>query len=233
MKKKVAKKNSLNSKLSKNIIEGAKEFKVKVMPSSVMFQLHHDPKHLGFLFARHKIVGKLLSGKNNVLEIGCQDGFGTYLMSKYVGKITAIDIEKKHIDEAKKIWKEFSHSIDFQNIDITKSKYLGAFDSIYMLDVFEHISPRKSDQFLKAVIRHMRDNALLVVGMPTKESQKYASKLSKLGHVNLFSIFEARKYFSKFFDNVLVFGMNDEMINLNFEPLNHYMICICTGHKKL
>lgn len=233
MRKKDSEENSLNSKLSRKIIEGAKEFKVKELPSSVMFQLHNDPKHLGFLLARHKVVGKLLSGKDNVLEIGCQDGFGTYLVSKYVEKITAIDIEKKHIVEAKKVWKEFAHRIKFQNIDITKSKYLGSFDSIYMLDVFEHISPRKSTSFLKAIIRHMSDNALLIVGMPTKESQIYASKLSKLGHVNLFSIFEARKYFNEFFDNVLVFGMNDEMINLNFEPLNHYMICICIGPKKL
>ena len=233
MKKKLVRQSSINTKLTNKIIKGAKEFKVKELPSSVMFQVRNDPKHLGFLLARHKVVGKLLRGKNNVLEIGCQDGFGTYLISEYVEKITAIDIEKQHIDEAKKVWKDYANKIDFRNLDITKSNYLGKFDSAYMLDVFEHISPRNSNKFMKSIIRHMSRDALLIVGMPTKESQIYASKLSKLGHINLFSIFEARKYFYKFFDNVLVFGMNDEMLNLNFEPLNHYMICICTGPKSI
>jgi 2-polyprenyl-3-methyl-5-hydroxy-6-metoxy-1,4-benzoquinol methylase len=231
MKKKLVRQSSINTKLTNKIIKGAKEFKVKELSSSVMFQLHNDPKHLGFLFARHKVVGKILRGKNNVLEIGCQDGFGTYLISEYVDKITAIDIEKQHIDEAKKVWKDYAYKIDFQNLDITKSNNLGKFDSVYMLDVFEHISPRDSNKFLKSIIRHMSRDALLIVGMPTKESQIYASKLSKLGHINLFSIFEARRYFYNFFDNVLVFGMNDEMLNLNFEPLNHYMILICIGPK--
>jgi 2-polyprenyl-3-methyl-5-hydroxy-6-metoxy-1,4-benzoquinol methylase len=232
MKIRNTKRDNLNARLTQEIIQGAKKFKIKEFPSSVRFQLANDPKHLGFLFARHKIVGKLLRDKKRILEVGCQDGFGTYLVSQYVDSITGIDIEEKHIKEAKKIWKNYL-KIQFLNLDITKKNNLGKFDSIFMLDVFEHISPLKSNKFLQSVIGHMSDNAMLIVGMPTKESQVYASKLSKLGHINLFTIFEAKLFFDKFFKNVLIFGMNDENLNLNFEPLNHYMMIIGIGPKDL
>lgn len=221
-----------NHELSLEIINSAKAFQLSRIPSSVAHQLATDPKHLGFQIARHKIVGKILNGKKQVLEIGCQDGFGTYIVSKNVERILAIDIESNHIEEAQTLWHEYKSEFEFLLGDITQLDLENKeFEACYMMDVFEHIAPEKSDDFLQAVIKNLSRTAIVVIGMPTKESQEFASEFSKLGHVNLFTISEARNYFAKFFEYVFIFGMNDEMINLNFEPLNHYMIAILAGIK--
>ena len=51
-----------------------------------------DPKHLLFLLARYKFCSKLLAGKNNVLEVGCGDSFGTAIVLQTVKKVHGIDI---------------------------------------------------------------------------------------------------------------------------------------------
>jgi 2-polyprenyl-3-methyl-5-hydroxy-6-metoxy-1,4-benzoquinol methylase len=222
----------VNHELSLEIINSAKGFKLSRIPSSVAHQLATDPKHLGFQIARHKIVGKILNGKKQVLEIGCQDGFGTYIVSKNVERILAVDIESNHIEEAQTLWHEYKSEFEFLQGDITQLDLeYKEFEACYMMDVFEHIDPKESDIFLQAVIKNLSRTGIVVIGMPTKESQKFASEFSKLGHVNLFTISEAKSYFAKFFEYVFIFGMNDEMINLNYEPLNQYMIAILAGIK--
>ncbi len=225
----------INKKLSNSIIASAKDFTLRKLPSSVLHHLKTDPKHLGFFCARHKIVGKLLKGRKSVLEVGCQDGFGTFLVSQYVEKILAIDIESNHIKEAKNIWKKFSDRITFESGDILKNKLpRSGFDAAYMLDCFEHIDPAEADAFTEKIIEYLdEDRGILIVGMPTKESQIFASQLSRLGHINMFEINEAKVFFEKYFNFVIVLGMNDEMINLNFEKLNHYMIVIASGIKNV
>ncbi|HUP77280.1 MAG TPA: hypothetical protein VM260_01875, partial [Pirellula sp.] len=52
-----------------------------------------DPRHLGFLLARYKVVAKLLSGKSRVLEIGCGDGFAINVVLQEVGSVHAVDFD--------------------------------------------------------------------------------------------------------------------------------------------
>ena len=40
---------------------------------------HDDPKRLVFTLARYKFVAKMFSGKSEVAEIGCGDGFDAIL----------------------------------------------------------------------------------------------------------------------------------------------------------
>jgi hypothetical protein len=44
-----------------------------VMNNAVWYE---DPKRLVFTLARYKFVAKMMSGKKQVAEIGCGDGFG-------------------------------------------------------------------------------------------------------------------------------------------------------------
>ena len=43
-----------------------------------------DPKRLVFLLSRYKFASKIIQGKNNVLEIGCGDVFGSQLLTQTV-----------------------------------------------------------------------------------------------------------------------------------------------------
>ena len=67
--------------------------------------------------------------------------------------------------------------------------------------------------------------------MPSLESQKFASTQSKIGHVNCKSGKDLKGFFSKYFSNVFLFSMNDEVLHTGFEQMSHYLFVICTNKK--
>ena len=74
-------------------------------------------------------------------------------------------------------------------------------------------------------------NGVLILGIPSIESQKYASKISKEGHVNCKSADEFSKILETYFNNVFMFSMNDEVIHTGFGKMAHYLIAICCYKK--
>ena len=58
------------------------------------------------------------------------------------------------------------------------------FDGVFSLDVLEHIQKNKEKLFINNSIYNLKKNGYMIVGMPSLESQKYASYKSKKGHIN-------------------------------------------------
>ena len=79
--------------------------------------------------------------------------------------------------------------------------------------------------------RYFSSHSGVICGMPSLESQPYASELSRAGHVNCKTEEQLRQTLGKFFRNVLLFGMNDETLHTGFGPMCHYRLAICTGAK--
>jgi len=67
--------------------------------------------------------------------------------------------------------------------------------------------------------------------MPSLESQKYASKLSRIGHVNCKTKNELKNFLYRHFNNVYLFSMNDEVVHTGFDQMSHYIIAISTSAK--
>lgn len=193
------------------------------------FTFRNDPKRLTFFLSRYKFVLKMLDGFNDVLEIGCGDGFGTSLVASGVNNIVAIDFDPIFIENAKNLRKE-RKNIDFIVHDILKAPLSKEFDAVYSLDVLEHID--KEELFMKNLVLSLKDDGVAIIGMPSLESQKYASKESKEGHINCKSGDEFKQFCSKYFKNVFLFSMNDEVVHTGFYPMAHYLIILATCPKK-
>ena len=189
-----------------------------------------DPKHFLFSLSRYKFVSKIFHNFKNVLEIGCGDGFYSTVVKQSVKKLTCIDFDPVFINDAKeknnKKWK-----IKFVEHNIIKKKFKGLYDGVYSLDVFEHIKKKNEKTFIKNSISGLRKNGVYILGIPSLESQRYASKTSKLGHVNCKSGNDFQKLLKKFFHNVFLFSMNDEVVHTGFVKMAHYIICICCVKK--
>jgi 16S rRNA A1518/A1519 N6-dimethyltransferase RsmA/KsgA/DIM1 with predicted DNA glycosylase/AP lyase activity len=54
-----------------------------------------------FVLSRYKFVSKLMAGRQNVLEIGCADAFGTRIVRQAVPKVTATDIDPIFIEDCR------------------------------------------------------------------------------------------------------------------------------------
>lgn len=189
-----------------------------------------DPKRLVFTLSRYKFVSKMFDGFNNVLEVGCGDGFASRIVRASVNSLTGIDIEREFIDDAISRLDE-NLPIEFKVHNILERPFDGIFDGIYSLDVLEHISPSMQDMYLENVLRSLSDDGVFIVGMPSIESQEYASGKGNNGHINCQSGSDLRGSLKEYFKNVFLFSMNDEVVHTGYEKMAHYILCVCTSKK--
>jgi 2-polyprenyl-3-methyl-5-hydroxy-6-metoxy-1,4-benzoquinol methylase len=188
-----------------------------------------DPRRVLFVLSRYKFVAKMLSGKDRVLEIGCADAFGTRLVSQEVGSVTASDFDPLFLADAEERMKSDGWACPCRVHDILESPLAEDFDAAYSLDVFEHIAPEKEHLFLGNIARSVTKNGVAIIGSPSLQSQAYASKPSKEGHVNCKDGQELKKVMSRHFANVFLFSMNDEVVHTGYHPMAHYLIAIGAG----
>lgn len=184
-----------------------------------------DPKRLGIMLARYKWVGKMFAGYSSVLEVGCSDGFGARVVRQHVTSMDACDIDPKAIGEAQRNMSP-QWPIGFHLHEPGKPLCAHrAYRGVFALDVIEHIQPGDDEE---RFLREMRDAAAVaIIGTPSLESQVYASKLSKLGHVNCRSGEDLKSRLSKLWRNVFLFSMNDEVVHTGFTPMAHYLMALC------
>ena len=191
-----------------------------------------DPKHLLFNLSRYKFVAKMLAGCDTVLEVGCGDGFGSAIVAQSVGKLTALDLDHRFIEEIK-VSHPHAASIDFMAHDMLAGPMPGPmtperlFDAAFSLDVLEHIDSATETLFMQNIVSSLNDDAVCVIGMPSLESQRFASEISKQGHVNCKTAQELHALMTRFFRRVFIFSMNDEVVHTGFHPMAHYLLALC------
>ena len=189
-----------------------------------------DPRRLVFTLARYKFVSKMLSGKKSALEVGCGDAFASRIVKQEVDELTVIDFDPEFVTDVKERM-DASWPMNCAVHDMLSGPFAGSFDAIYSLDVLEHIVPAQEDLFLRNILASLNKHGVLVVGMPSLESQTYAAPQSKLGHVNCKSGKDFRACMERYFHNVFMFSMNDEVVHTGFYPMAHYLIAVCTELK--
>ncbi|MCG7537128.1 class I SAM-dependent methyltransferase [Pseudoalteromonas sp. OOF1S-7] len=187
-----------------------------------------DPKMLGFSASKHKFVGKMFNNYDKVLEVGCMDGFGSAIVSSFVKNLVSIDYYKLHLEQAEKNIAPHFPNIVFKGHDILDGPVDGGFDGAYSLDVLEHIDPAQEDLYMQNVVASLSDYGTFIVGMPSLESQVYASEENKFAHINCKSAPDLHAFLSKYFRNVYAFGMNDEVLHTGYSPMCQYIINICS-----
>tara|TARA_B100000929_G_C15476125_1_gene409574 strand:+ start:324 stop:998 length:675 start_codon:yes stop_codon:yes gene_type:complete len=216
--------------VNQELIEKEKELgldKFGLMTSNVWQQ---DPKRLIFTLARYKFVSKMLDGKKYVAEIGCGDGFGSRIVRQTVKNLHITDYDPYFIERFKEISSD-KWPITSQVHNILDEPLERKFNSIYSLDVFEHIEKKQEKLFIRNILESIYDDGVVILGTPSIESQKYASSGSKLGHVNCKSGKELKKLVENYFHNVFLFSMNDEVVHTGFEKMAHYLFVVCTGRR--
>jgi 2-polyprenyl-3-methyl-5-hydroxy-6-metoxy-1,4-benzoquinol methylase len=185
-----------------------------------------DPRQFFISLARYKFVAKIVSGKTNVLEIGCSDGFKSRLVKQEVKNLDLCDIDSHLIDNAKsnvsKKWKTkiFLH-------DFTEKPTVKKYNAIYLLDVLEHISPNIEKKFIKNIVKSLDKNGMLILGLPSLEFQKYSRPTSISGHINCKTAVQLKTLMEKFFHNVIIFSMNDEIVHTGFAKMSCYFFSLC------
>jgi 2-polyprenyl-3-methyl-5-hydroxy-6-metoxy-1,4-benzoquinol methylase len=191
---------------------------------------HDDPRRLVFTMARYKFVSKMFSGRKNVLEVGCGDGFCARIVRQEVGALTCTDYDPLFIKDMESrqdpAWK-----ITTKCHDMIAGPVEGRFDAAYSMDVLEHIPQEQENTFLENIKKSLTSSAAVIVGMPSLESQAYASPPSRAGHINCKTGTDFKALMERHFENVFLFSMNDEVVHTGFSKMAHYIMTLCTNKK--
>jgi len=199
-------------------------------PSS--YSLTHDPKHLAFVLARYKFCAKMLEGKKSVMEIGSGDGIGLPIIAQSVGHLTCVDWDKRHIDSIRRRLSKHIKNITLVHQDLNRDKIDVKADAAFCIDVLEHVDPKKEKAFLENILRCLPQNGVFITGTPNISASGYASPCSQVQHINLKSMKTLRELMERYFENVFMFGMNDEVLHTGYGPMCHYIWSVAAGLKK-
>lgn len=177
-------------------------------------------KNMLIHLARYNFVAGFLDKTDNVIEIGCGNGYGTRLLSEYCNDIIGIDANHDVIDSAKKSFERDNlryydctrndvydvmssraiHNMDFKQADIVVS-----------LEVIEHIEQSKQKLFLESMAKNTNANTFII---STPRYYEGRSENRKKEHTHEFEYDEFKQVLDEQFENVIVFGQNDEIITL-------------------
>ena len=187
-----------------------------------------DPRRMAFVLSRYKFVSKMLEGNRNVLEVGCGDAFASRIVKQTVENLTVSDFDPVFIQDAKNRSDE-KWELNYLIHDMIEKPANNKYNAIYALDVLEHINPKKENIFIRNICLSLKLDGITIFGVPSLESQSYASPISKAGHVNCKSGDELTKIMKKYFRNVFLFSMNDEVVHTGYSKMAHYLLVLCCG----
>ena len=158
-----------------------------------------------------------------VLDIGCGEGLGTWLLAAECGYAKGVDFDADLIAVAKKNWP--SEKAEFTCEDVLAMQS-GEFDAVVSFDVIEHILPANADAFLRGIAAQLTPFGIAIIGTPNITSAPYASAVTNAGHVNLYDSARLESEMRRHFHQVFMFGANDEVVHTGFAPMCQYLIAM-------
>ena len=147
---------------------------------------------------------KFLGGE--ILEVGCGIGNFTKYLTKY-GKLTAIDIDRDYIKEAKE---QISEPVEVGWGDIEKGQYFfnrKSFDTVVCLNVLEHVEDDL--RVLKNIQKLLKKDGILVLLVPAHKVL-YNLIDESIGHLRRYEKNNLKQLLKE--SNFEI----DKIINLNF-----------------
>lgn len=192
------------------------------------FTYHDSPIDFYFILSRYKFAAKMLSKKNNVIDIGAGHGFGSVLLSKFVQNLLSVDIDKDLIEYSKQTHSK-CNNLNFELFDLLSydKKYVEKFDGLCSLDVIEHFEKDQIEYVVSQYHNLLKDNGIAVIGTPNIASRPFASQRRIDSHPFEFDYDTFYNSLNKKFSNVIVFSMTDETVSTSFSKLAWYFMAVC------
>ncbi len=187
------------------------------------YNVYNDPKRLAFVLSRYKFVSRIATKNKRVLELGCSEGLGGRLLAEFATSYTGIDLDSEAVAVARRNLPDPKYTFHDGNFLGVR---LGEFDTVVSVDVVEHIERDIEHQFFETCYHNLGEDGICVVGTPNVTSEAYASAASKLGHVNLFDGPRLTATLKRYFHNVFLFGLNDEVVHTGFTPMTHFLMAV-------
>lgn len=146
-----------------------------------------------------------LSKDKIVLDLGCNNGYGTRVIGEKCRRVIGVDVSPNAINQAADMIK--ADNISFQLIDGKNLPFDDSvFDMIVCFQVIEHIA--NLHEFMSEILRVLSKNGLVIFTTPNAAIRlDPGMKPWNKFHVQEFTGLELQKLLSKWFDSVQVKGL--------------------------
>jgi 2-polyprenyl-3-methyl-5-hydroxy-6-metoxy-1,4-benzoquinol methylase len=185
---------------------------------------YNSPRRLLHCMSYYKFASKLIGSGKRVLDIGCGEGIGTWLLAVENGYAHGVDLDEDAITCAQKNF-GFDPRIRFTCEDFFQMPP-HQWDAAVAFDVIEHILPRNVPAFWGGLTGNLTHDGILVLGTPNISSDPYANPTTRAGHVNLYSGERLGEEMDRYFHHVFLFAANDEVVHTGFLPMAHYLLAV-------
>ncbi len=194
--------------------------------SHLSYWLRRSPRRLLHAMAYYKFAAKLIGGGKHVLDVGCADGLGAWLLARECGRALGVDSDSQAIREAQAAFTEPIVRFVCQDFMTMEGD---PFDALTSFDVIEHIPPSHADAFLAKAAASLTPYGVAIIGTPNIHAQQHASAISRRGHVNCYDGEQLRQAMQRHFRHVFLFAANDEVVHTGFLPMAHYLLALGCG----
>lgn len=166
-------------------------------PEEVGAEIHYERLHRYF-FAAQFVKDK------TVLDAGCGEGYGSYILSKYARKVVGIDIDEKSIKHASSTY--IRSNLEYLVGPITDIPIEGkeVFDVVVCFEVLEHIA--EHDEMLKEVKRMLKKDGIFIVSTPNKKVYSDDPSYQNPFHVKELYFDEFKALLGRYFKHLYFFG---------------------------
>jgi 2-polyprenyl-3-methyl-5-hydroxy-6-metoxy-1,4-benzoquinol methylase len=192
------------------------------------YLFYKTPRRWLHSLSYYKFAAKMIGKGKKVLDFGCSEGLGTYLLSQECGFAKGIDFDEEAIATAQNNFQ--GKNIEFVQEDFLQTSSKDSWDAITSFDVIEHIMPDRANLFFERIQEKVSPHGITIIGTPSAISQEFASPISKAGHVNIYTPERLEATMRNYFTHVFLFAAHDEVVHTGFLPLAHYLIAV--GCKK-
>ena len=155
-----------------DLMAGARPVELGVMHS---YHARNTPRRLLYTTSYYKFAAKLIhansGGDSRVLDVGCGEGIGTYLVAKECGFARGVDFDADLIATAQRNWVEQQDEpiCEFAAKDFLEEPQAD-FNAVINFDVIEHIQPNNAERFIVGMAENLKDHGVAVVGTPNVTS---------------------------------------------------------------
>lgn len=151
-------------------------------------EIHYEHLHR-YLFASHLARGR------TVLDVGCGEGYGAFLVAQRADHVVGIDIDSEAIRHATTKYIKRNLSFEVGTLEKFVPESNKRFDLITCFEVIEHIDREKHGNLLKLMADTLTPTGILIVSTPNKLSYSDARKFNNPFHVS-------EMYFGEFRDKL-------------------------------
>lgn len=181
------------------------------------------PRRALYYTSYYKFASKMIGKDKKVLDVGCSEGLGTWILAIECGSAVGIDVDAAIVETASGNWKD--NRVRFECADFLSMAPV-SMDAVVSFDGINHILPEHACNFFHRLRENIAHDGIAIIGTPNEDAQRYASDVSKAGYMNVYSYERLEEEMERHFHHVFMFCANDELVHTGSPRMAQYLIAV-------